>query len=112
MTRRALLAATAPVTVLDAIAGARLPDRRLMWGVATAPFYERRVYSASRRCGELAALLARHGIRPASTLSYLIPFPSLAARNEFWTHLSADPEWIALQNEVRVSSITIYRTLI
>ena len=48
--------------------------------------------------------------------TYLIPFPSLAVREEAWTRFAADPGWIGLQresaagfgSEARVSSASIY----
>jgi hypothetical protein len=56
------------------------------------------------------AVFSRAGIRPilnASTaasehtprFSYLIPFESLAARQEAWARLDADAEWIDMQGE-------------
>lgn len=58
----------------------------------------------------LNAVLTRAGIHPmvnASTaagehmpqFTYLIHFESLAARQEAWARMEADPEWIALQGE-------------
>ena len=58
----------------------------------------------------LAAALARAGMNPmvnAATaaaehlprFTYLIPFGSLAARQEAWARLDADSEWLALQQE-------------
>ena len=73
------------------------------------------------------AAFRRAGIRPivngsSSTgehlpqFSYLIPFTSLAVRQEAWTRLDADPDWIGLQreslarfgSEAKVTSASIY----
>ena len=75
------------------------------------------VGEAFRRCGI-------HPIVNASTaagehlprFSYLIPFTSLAARQEAWTRLDADPDWIGVQrgsfdkdgSEAKVTSASIY----
>ena len=58
----------------------------------------------------VAAVFRRAGIHPivnASTaagehiprFTYLIPFASLAAREQAWTRLDGDPEWIDMQQE-------------
>jgi len=63
----------------------------------------------------VAAVLRRAGIHPivnAATaagehmprFTYVIPFASLAAREQAWTRLDADPEWIDMQ---RASAITV-----
>lgn len=70
----------------------------------------------------VAAALARNGIHPmlnAATaagehlprFTYLIPFESLAVRQQAWDRLNADPEWIALQREfaATVTGKSIYR---
>ena len=73
-------------------------------------------------------VLSRAGIHPAVCAStaasehtprftYLIPFESLAARNEAWAKLEAGKEWIALQREsagshgsaAKVSGASIYK---
>ena len=73
------------------------------------------------------AAFRRAGIHPilnASTapgehlpgFTYLIPFPSLAVREEAWARLDLDQEWISLQresigkygSEAKVSSVSIY----
>ena len=75
------------------------------------------VSAAFRRCGIhpiLNACSAAGEHLPRFT--YLIPFPSLAARQEAWTRLDADPDWIRLQREsydrfgsdAKVSSASIY----
>jgi len=68
------------------------------------------------------AVLGRAGIRPivsAATAAgehiprfiYVIPFSSLAAREQAWTTLDADPEWIGMQQEsaVTVTGKSIYK---
>ncbi len=73
------------------------------------------------------AAFGRSGIYPIVNASaagehlpqftYLIPFPSLAARQEAWTTLERDPDWIGLQreslakfaSEAKVTSASIHR---
>jgi NIPSNAP len=72
--------------------------------------------------GHVNAVLGRAGIRPivsAATaagehiprFTYVIPFASLAAREQAWTTLDADPEWISMQQEsaVTVTGKSIYK---
>jgi hypothetical protein len=67
-------------------------------------------------------VLGRAGIHPivnAATaagehiprFTYVIPFASLAEREQAWTRLDADPEWIALHREsaVNVTGKSIYK---
>ena len=67
-------------------------------------------------------VLGRAGIHPivnAATaagehiprFTYVIPFASLAAREQAWTTLEADPEWIGMQQEsaVTVTGKSIYK---
>ena len=75
----------------------------------------------------VSAAFRRCGIRPIVNASpaagehlprftYLIPFTSLAVRQEAWTRLDADPDWIGLQqessarfgSEAKVASASIY----
>ena len=75
----------------------------------------------------VSAALRRSGIHPIVNASaaagehlpqftYLISFSSLAARQEAWTRLDADPDWIGLQressarfgSEAKVTSASIY----
>ena len=68
------------------------------------------------------AVFGRAGIHPivnAATaagehiprFTYMIPFASLAAREQAWTRLDADPEWIDMQREsaVTVTGKSIYK---
>jgi len=68
------------------------------------------------------AVLGRSGIHPivnAATaagehmprFTYVIPFASLAAREQAWNRLDADPEWIDMQREsaVTVTGKSIYK---
>jgi hypothetical protein len=70
----------------------------------------------------VTAALGRAGIHPlvnAATaagehmprFTYVIPFASLAAREQAWTALDADPEWIDMQQEsaVTVTGKSIYK---
>jgi hypothetical protein len=75
----------------------------------------------------VTAALRRAGIRPVVNASaaagehlprftYLIPFASLAARQDAWSRFDADPAWIALQressarfgSEAKVTSASLY----
>lgn len=75
----------------------------------------------------VAEALRRSGIYPIVNASaaagehlpqftYLIPFPSLAAREQAWTRFAADSGWVALQresaarfgSEAKVASASIY----
>jgi hypothetical protein len=75
------------------------------------------VSAALRRCGihpivDACAAAGEHLPR----FTYLIPFTSLAAREEAWTRLDADPDWIDVQrdsasrfgSEAKVTSASIY----
>lgn len=70
----------------------------------------------------VAGVLRRAGIHPivnAATaagehmprFTYVVPFASLAAREQAWTRLEADAEWIAMQQEsaATVTSKSIYK---
>ena len=86
-----------------------------------APSWQKRppaeVNAAFRRCGirpivNASAAAGEHLPRFTS----LIPFTSLAERQEAWTRLDADPDWIGLQqessarfgSEAKVASASIY----
>ena len=107
MTRRALLAIIAvarPFVVLEAIAGPRLPERRVMAGLPQARYFERRVY---RGAGDLRPIFERCGVRLCAP--NLFAFDSLAQRAEAWTRVAADPEWARLRHRATVTEVTIYR---
>jgi hypothetical protein len=70
----------------------------------------------------LSAVLRRAGIHAIvngataagehiSRFTYVIPFANLAAREQAWTRLDADPEWIDMQREspVTVTGKSIYK---
>jgi hypothetical protein len=75
----------------------------------------------------LTAALNRAGIHPIvdaafaagehiPQFTYLIPFQSLAARQEAWSQLAADPEWIGIERQaakdgscLRVTAKSIYK---
>ena len=71
---------------------------------------------------EVAAIFRRARIHPmvnaasaagehVPQLTYVIPFDSLAAREEAWSRLAADPDWIAMEREsaLKVTSKSIYK---
>ncbi len=104
--------------VLEAVFGARLPQtlRIAHWPAMTPrhSWYELRTYNSGLLHEPLAN---RYGIRPllverGASVTFLIPFDSLAQRNHAWTQFDADPEWQRLRSEggpVTVSEITIYQ---
>jgi len=113
------------MTTQDSLEFHPRPSRR------EAGVFELRSYRAPAWRDQLPAAVSaafrRSGIRPIVHASaavgehlprftYLVPFSSLAARNEAWTRLDADPEWIGLQresagrfgSEAKVTSASIY----
>lgn len=80
---------------------------------ATGVFEVRSYYAPEwhdRPPARVSAILSRAGIHPIldgsaaasehlPQFTYLIPFASLAAREEAWARLDADPEWIGMQRE-------------
>ena len=111
ISRRVFVGAMAAVgvrqerVVLEAIAAERMPQKLVVRGIAKSPFFELRDYGTA----EVGGILNRHGIRPVFERrgKLLFPFESLAAREQAWRGVSADPEWIALHASVR--EITVYR---
>ena len=74
------------------------------------------VSAAFRRAGIHIILSASAAGEHLPRFTYLIPFTSLAVRQEAWTRLDADPDWIGLQREssarfgsgAKVTSASIY----
>ena len=62
-----------------------------------------------------AELFARAGIRPLfgiagqASLTYLIPFENLAARDRAWTLLNVDQRWISARGGFRSYRFGLYR---
>ncbi|HYM05491.1 MAG TPA: NIPSNAP family protein [Terriglobales bacterium] len=99
--------------------------------LATGVFEVRSYYApgwGDRPPARVSAVLSRAGIRPILNgsagasehlpqVTYLIPFASLAAREEAWARADADPEWIDMQREsiarhgsaVKVTGKSIYK---
>jgi hypothetical protein len=137
MTRREFSTALAGVTALPAfasgaasqvvnliaIAGARLPEtlairtnspeelRRGVW--------ELRTYRGSTPAlaGHLINIFRRAGIRAVlqntgrENLTYFIPFENLTARDQAWTAINADPEWIATRTQFQSYHFGLYRSV-
>jgi len=141
MTRRefsvALVGATAippfargdasPVVILEAIAGSRLPEtlavttnspERLRRGV-----WELRTYRGATPAlaNHLARVFPGAGIRPfrkdllqhkdSGNLSYFIPFENLTVRDQAWTAVNADPEWIGARAQFHSYHFGVYRSV-
>ncbi|HSP67388.1 MAG TPA: hypothetical protein VLN48_06655 [Bryobacteraceae bacterium] len=101
------------IVTLNAIAGVRLPATLAI--ATTSPeeigrgLWELRTYRTSSEAGSrllaarLRALLPGAGIHPAlesagsASLTYLIPFEDLTARDRAWTTLTSDPAWTGAQ---------------
>ena len=113
LTRRVFLAGTTGLCplrrsfVLEAIAAERMPHRIVVWGVPASTFFELREYGVAT--AGLIRVLSRHGIRPvlAEEGRLLVPFESLAEREQAWRRVSGDREWIGLG--ARVAKIAVYR---
>jgi len=110
-----------PAVILTAIAGVRLPATLTI--TARVPenlrgsFWELRTYTGAepRLEGHLAQLFSRTGIRPLiresarASLTYLIPFDSLAARDRAWTQLNTDPAWTGARPRFESYHFALYR---
>jgi hypothetical protein len=136
MTRREFSAAFAGVTaipafvsgdaspvILEAIAGARLPEtlaittnspkelRRGLWELRTY----RMAAPALKR--HFSGIFSRAGIRPllretdGPNLTYLIPFENLTARDRAWTEVNADPQWIGVRTQFQSYHFGLYRSV-
>ena len=110
-----------PLVILSAIAGARLPATlRITTRVPEnlrRSFWELRTYTGPDRVLEshLAQIFPRTGIRPLlqertrASLTYLIPFDCLAARDRAWTELNTDPAWISARPRFESYHFSLYR---
>ena len=101
------------IVTLNAIAGVRLPATLVI--ATTSPeeigrgLWELRTYRTSSEAGSrllaarLRALLPNAGIHPTlksagrASLTYLIPFEDLTARDRAWTTLTSNPAWTGAQ---------------
>ncbi len=111
------------VVTLTAIASAHLPAtlsvttdspeelRRGLW--------ELRTYrgAAPALASHLARVFSRAGIRAAlqntgsENLTYFIPFENLTARDQAWTAVNADPQWIGARDQFRSYHFGLYRSV-
>jgi hypothetical protein len=90
--------------VLEAIAAETLPQRLIVHGVARSEFFELRDYGQS----QLAAFFEHRAILHDGG-RFLFAFDSLAERESTWRSLSVDPKWIALNRNVTLCELTIFR---
>ena len=93
--------------VLEAIAAEKMPQRLIVHGVARSEFFELRDYGRSQLpvFFESRAILHDGG-------RFLFAFHSLAQRESTWRALSVDPQWIALNRNVILRELTIFRPLL
>jgi len=107
--------------VLQAVYGARVPatlhvPRRALENYI---YVEARTYRGKDLPNALVRAMSRLVSRPihvswctpdAGTrlLTILLPFDSLEQRALAWDRFNADPEWIAIRSQVRLSEVTIY----
>jgi hypothetical protein len=110
------------VVILEAIAGVRLPAALAI--TTNSPeelprnLWELRIYrdAAPALASHLASVFPRAGIRPllqkteGASLSYLIPFESLTARDRAWTALNGDSEWISARTQFQSYQFGLYRS--
>ena len=119
-----LFASPGSVVTLHAIAGARLParlklaiplpdDRRDgLWELRTYRTSESRPAALA---DEFADIFPSAGIYPLSTttdgpsLTYLIPFENLTARDRAWTAVNADPKWAGATPRFQSYQFGLYR---
>ena len=109
------------VVILEAIAGARLPEtlaitihspKELRRGV-----WELRTYRGAEAelAGDFTKIFRRAGIRPLLSqtagpdLSYFIPFENLTARDQAWNAVNADPQWMEARARFRSYHFGLYR---
>jgi hypothetical protein len=114
---------SSPVVILTAIVGVRLPEtlaiptnspetwRRGIWELRTYRGAE------SALASRLAEIFPRAGIRPllheshGENLTYLMPFGDLTARDQAWTAVNADPQWIRARTQFRSYHFGLYRSV-
>ena len=112
-----------PVVILKAIAGAHIPAtlaittnspeelRRGLW--------ELRTYRGAgpELAGHLTNVFRRAGIRAVlqntdeENLTYFIPFENLTARDQAWTAVNADPQWIGARDQFQSYHFGLYRSV-
>ena len=104
---------TATVVTLNAIAGARLPAtlalatpfpdevRKGLWELRTyRTFSEAQSLLLAARLRTLFPDAGIHPVAPdthGASLTYLIPFEDLAARDRAWTALTTNPAWTGMR---------------
>ena len=130
MTLAGALAVSRPPTqsravIFEATAGARLPHTLALRTTARESFsiqemrghiWELRTYSIAADLGDrFAEIFLNAGIRPLineakpGSVTYLIPFENLAARDRAWTELNADPRWITARARIKSYQFGLYR---
>ena len=114
---------TLRVVILEAIAGARLPEtlaittnspERLRRGL-----WELRTYRGAgpALANRLARIFPRAGIRATlqntdgGNLTYFIPFENLTARDRAWIAVNVDPEWIGAREQFQSYHFGLYRSV-
>jgi hypothetical protein len=111
------------VVILKAIAGVRLPEtlaittnspeelRRGLWELRTyrgaGPALANHLASVFPRAGIRAALQNTDG----GDLTYFIPFENLTVRDQAWTAINADPQWIGARAQFRSYHFGLYRSV-
>jgi hypothetical protein len=115
-----------PVVILEAIAGARLPETLAITTNSPARLrrglWELRTYRSAgpALASHLASVFPSAGIRPlrqdflhdkdGGNLTYLIPFENLTARDRAWTAVNADPQWIQARAQFQSYHFGLYRS--
>ena len=112
------------VVTLRAIAGARLPATLTIGiplpGDKRDGLWELRTYRTSEShpvalAEKLAGIFPRAGIHPVSattegsSVTYLIPFENLTARDRAWTAVNADPKWARAAPRFQSYQFGLYR---
>ena len=109
------------VVLLQAVAGARLPESLAI--TTTSPekmregLWELRTYRGVNPwlAKRFASVFPHAGIHPlfstmnGEDLTYLIQFEDLAARDRAWTRLNSDPGWTPLRRAFRSYGFGLYR---
>ena len=111
------------VVMLEAIAGARLPETLAITTNSSEELrrgvWELRTYrgAAPALASHLAKVFPRAGIRPllreiaGENLTYLIPFENLSARDRAWTAVNTDPHWIRARAQFQSYHFGLYRSV-
>lgn len=110
-----------PTVILEAVAGACLPARLTISACVQenlrGSFWELRTYTGAEPGlqSHLAQLFPSAGIRALlqetarGSLTYLIRFDSLAARDRAWTDLNTDPAWTGPRPRFASYHFALYR---